>query len=362
MDKQQTLWKIEPHTLAKHEILDRYLGAWFAILGSSKRRIVYLDGFCGPGRYLNGEPGSPIIALKKAMSHQARLSNTECVFLFIDERSDRVDHLRREIDSLAPPNNFKIHVREGEFRAVISELLAELEQNNFQLAPTFAFIDPFGWKGLPFDLVGRLLRNSSTEVFINFMADSINRFVEHPNTSIQDHFVELFGTEEVLDVANKATDRLSALRRLYQKQLRTQAKYVRYFEMRDQHGRPIYYLFFATNHPLGHKKMKEAFWKVDPTSGFTFSDGTSRDQMVLFNLDPTDGLAEELKKRFVGSTLTSDEVIEYVVDETAFVETHAKKALQMLENTGSINVEPRKADGSKRTRGFPPGVVIQFPE
>ncbi|MBK9093979.1 MAG: three-Cys-motif partner protein TcmP [Anaerolineae bacterium] len=360
MDKQQTLWRIEPHTLAKHEILDRYLGAWFAILGSTNRRIVYLDGFCGPGKYLNGEPGSPIIALKKAMNHQAPLSNTECVFLFIDERSDRVDHLCHEIDLLAPPSNFTIDARVGEFRAVISELLAYLEQNTFRLAPTFAFIDPFGWKGLPFDLVRRLLRNQHTEVLINFMADSINRFVEHPDTAIQEHFVELFGTKEVFDVASKATDRLSALRNLYQKQLLTQAKYVRYFEMRDQHGRPIYYLFFASNHPLGHSKMKEAFWKVDPTSGFTFSDGTNPDQLVLFSLDPTEDLAALLKRHFAGTTVTSDLIVEFVLDETAFIETHAKKALRILEERGSIQVNPFKVDGTKRTRGFPKGVKIRF--
>jgi len=356
----QTLWKIEPHTLAKHEILDRYLGAWFAILGSANRRIVYLDGFCGPGRYLDGEPGSPIIALKKAMSHKARLSNTELVFLFIDERADRVEHLCQEIDLLALPSNFRVDAREGEFRTVVSQLLAYLGERNSRLAPTFAFIDPFGWKGLPFDLVSRLLQNPHTEVFINFMADSINRFVEHPDPQIQNHFVELFGTREVLDLTCTPMDRLSTLRNLYQKQLNTQAKFVRYFEMKDQHGRPIYYLFFASNHPLGHQKMKEAFWKVDPGSGLTFSDETNPDQMVLFSLDPTEDLATLLKKRFSGKTHTSERVVEFVVDETAFIETHAKKALRLLESRGSIEVSPHKVDGSKRTSGFPKGVTIRF--
>jgi hypothetical protein len=32
----ETLWEIEPHTKAKHEILQRYLGAWFPILGLKK--------------------------------------------------------------------------------------------------------------------------------------------------------------------------------------------------------------------------------------------------------------------------------------------------------------------------------------
>ena len=45
----QSLWDIEPHTKAKHEILERYLDAWFPILATYNQRIIYLDGFCGPG-------------------------------------------------------------------------------------------------------------------------------------------------------------------------------------------------------------------------------------------------------------------------------------------------------------------------
>ena len=31
--ENKILWEIEPHTLAKHEILKNYLQAWFLILG-----------------------------------------------------------------------------------------------------------------------------------------------------------------------------------------------------------------------------------------------------------------------------------------------------------------------------------------
>ncbi len=42
--------------------------------------------------------------------------------------------------------------------------------------------------------------------------------------------------------------------------------------------------------------MKEAFWRVDTTSGFSFSDATNPDQMVLFDIDETPKLAEMLKE------------------------------------------------------------------
>ena len=46
---EQTIWKIEPRTAAKHELLKHYLGAWFPILASREQRIIFLDGFAGLG-------------------------------------------------------------------------------------------------------------------------------------------------------------------------------------------------------------------------------------------------------------------------------------------------------------------------
>jgi hypothetical protein len=43
---RQTIWQLEPHTRAKHEILKRYLQAWMIILSQGKfAEILYIDGF-----------------------------------------------------------------------------------------------------------------------------------------------------------------------------------------------------------------------------------------------------------------------------------------------------------------------------
>jgi three-Cys-motif partner protein len=356
-----TLWEIEPHTIAKHEILRRYLGAWFPILGSKIPRIVYMDGFCGPGRYLGGEDGSPIIALKEALNQPA-LANSEVVFLFIDERADRINHLKTEISSLKIPANFHIDPIINEFENTLTEILDGLQREGNQLAPTFAFIDPFGFKGAPFSLVKRLLANPRTEVFINVMIDYVNRFAEHPSVVDRQHIKNLLGASdtEINQVVN-SQNRPLAFRQLYQDKLNEHAKFVRYFEMRDHRNKVIYYLFFASNHPLGHVKMKEAFWKVDSQSGFKFSDRTNPNQPVLFELDPSTDLAKELKKHFFGTTQKSEDVITFAENETAYTSSYAKKALIHLENNNEISVEPTKTDGKKRIKSkFPDGVIIHF--
>ena len=153
---KEMLWEIEPHTLAKHEILRRYLGAWFPILTTYNQRVLYVDGFCGPGRYKGGEFGSPILAVREALKHSARLNGNKVLFYFMDERSDRIEHLRSELQNMNAPNNFVLNSQPGEFEVELRKLLDEVDSKQLQLVPTFAFIDPFGFKGLPFDLVRRL--------------------------------------------------------------------------------------------------------------------------------------------------------------------------------------------------------------
>jgi len=357
----QSLWDIEPHTKAKHEILDRYLDAWFPILATYNQRIIYLDGFCGPGRYMGGEDGSPIIAIKKALNHFGRLQSREITFIFIDERKDRIDHLKSEIASMNIPSNFTIYAEVSEFEKTVGKILSDLRSKNLNLAPTFAFIDPFGFKGIPFALVKELLSNPKTEVFINIMADFINRFVEHPDANTRQHITDLFGTNQAHQIIANDGDRLEALKQLYQAQLETCAKYVRYFEMQDEHGRVIYYLFFASKHPLGFVKMKEAFWKVDQEGGFHFSDRTNRAQMILLSIDPSRDLVKIIEQKFSGKRAKVSTIQQFVEEETSYIAKHMRQALNIMESEGVISVEPLKSDGTKRTRGFPDTVIINFP-
>lgn len=358
---KETIWEIDPHTQAKHEILRRYLGAWFPILGRHNERVVYLDGFSGPGRYKDGESGSPIIALREALKHSDRLKNNNLTFLFMDERPDRITHLESELAGLRPPKNFVIRTATGRFDVELEKWLDELEEKRLQIAPTFAFIDPFGFKGLPFELVQRLLRKPKTEVFINVMLNSINRFLEHPDSQTRQHIVDLFGTPKALDIAQNSSNRIVDLRLLYQKQLQKCAEFVRYFEMKNEQNRSIYDLFFATNNPLGHIKMKEAFWKVDTSSGFKFSDATNPHQLVLFEMDETDKLAKELHNHFAPQKVSGEEIRKFTEDKTSFLNKHKTEALKLLEKDKKVNVDTCKKDGAKRRRStFPDDAMIQF--
>jgi len=357
----EPIWDIKPHTKSKHEILSRYLGAWFGIMGPINQRVVYLDGFCGPGRYKKGEPGSPIIALEIACDLYSKNRINKATFVFVDERSDRLSFLKNEISQLNFPSNFDLIVEHNQFENTLSNILIDLETKGVKIAPTFAFIDPFGFKGAPYALIQRLLQNKKTEIFITIMVDSINRFLEHPDPQITNHIIELYGTEDVLQIIEKEDNRIEELIQLYHKQLLKIAKYVRFFKMGDKNNRPIYCLFFATNNRLGHLKMKEAFWKVDPTSGYKFSDATNPNQLILFEDDHSGMLADLIASKFSDQEVIVETIRKFVEDDTAFTKSHMKKALLYLENQDKIFINQIKKNGEKRRKGtFPDDVIITF--
>jgi three-Cys-motif partner protein len=351
---KETLWELDPHTTAKHEILRRYLAAWFPILGTYHSRIVYIDGFSGPGRYMNGEPGSPMIALDVALNHR-KSTTSEIVFWFIEERDDRLAHLKQELAAVPIPPHFKVTADSGRFHEKFGRVLASIEADKSVLAPTFAFIDPFGFSGIPFSLIERLLGHKRCEVFITFMVDAINRFLEHPEDRVVQHIVEAFGGDEAINIAKGPGDRIVKLRALYQSKLAAAAKYVRFFEMRDRKDRTQYYLFFATNSELGHLKMKEAMWRVDPDGEFRFSDATNPDQSVLFEADPTKALAAQIREEFrAKGKVSGSQVRTFVENRTAYLKKHMRGALKYEEDSGHLQVDALKSDGEKRrANSFP---------
>ena len=166
---RQTVWDLEPHTQAKHELLKRYLQAWMVILSQGRfPEILYIDGFAGPGEYAGGEAGSPIIALDTALGFKPPLT-AKVHFLFVEKDDTRADHLRKQVALRALPANFSVIVEGGiTFEAAFEKRYSEFVRNG-RLMPTFAFIDPFGWTGAPFSLVKKILAQRSCEVFVNFM-------------------------------------------------------------------------------------------------------------------------------------------------------------------------------------------------
>lgn len=333
--QKSTIWALEPHTRAKHEILKRYLRAWTPILSlGGFPEILYIDGFAGPGRYSEGEDGSPIIALRAALDQRVEITAT-VRFLFIEKQPERAAVLQQIVDEIDLPENFDVDVAKGEtFESACRDLLTFYKRKARSLPPTFVFIDPFGWLA-PFWIVQEIMANPSCEVLVTFMYEEINRFIGHPDQ--EKNFDSFFGTKEWWSGVAIADPRVRNrfLHDLYAHQLHESAgvQYVRSFQMRNDRDVTDYYLFFGTNSLKGLAKMKEAMWKVDESGEFTFSDATDPNQIVLFAREPQfEVLRRQILERFHGQETTIGQIEEFVLAHTAFRDTHYKRqVLRPLE-------------------------------
>ncbi len=272
------LWPLDDHTRAKHRVLRAYLDAWIPIMGQQalrmqaytvgRPRLLLVDGFAGPGRYRDGEPGSPLIMLDALASHAAlsRLAEVGFIYLFIEQDPRRVERLREEVSKLELPPNAHVTIEEGAFedtfRAVVESVVGHQT-----LVPTFAFIDPFGYSAASMSLTGRLLEFPRSEALFFLPLSFIHRFVGREGQ--EEALSSLFDTDrwrEAIPLEGQA--RREFLLTLFEEQLQSQGRveHVRSFELRTRDGND-YRLVFATGHRRGLEVMKQAMWSVDPVAG-----------------------------------------------------------------------------------------------
>lgn len=360
-----TKWEIEPHTAAKHVILRNYLRAWFPIMGRYNARILFLDGYAGPGEYEGGQDGSPIIAIKEALNfldycEKYKWVKPEIVFMFIEEDIERATNLEQKIAEMKLPKKIVVQVVYSSFELASRDITETLSKQNASLAPAFLFIDPFGYN-LPFELIQKLMQNDKCEVFINFMYEFINRFIARDGQ--ENVMSRLFGNEKWKEIDVKEmtpSERKDAIIGLYEKQLQEKAaKYVRSFDLRGSRNSTKYFLVYGTNHKLGLHRMKDAMWKVDATGGFTFVDNTDPNQTVLFGDEPDfQRLKGLITTKFAGRSVSIEEIEDYVLCQTPYLPTHFKRPiLNPMEKAGEITVV---SSNRKKSGSFPEGTKIQF--
>jgi len=362
MTPDSTLWPLGEHTPGKHLVLRNYLNAWLPILGMTHDRIVFIDGFAGPGEYAGGEPGSPIIAIRAMKEHVAKSKlAAEVKFVFVEREADRVQHLRGlvEVEKTGLPAASNPLVLGGPFDATMTSLLDDIEHKMKTLAPCFLMVDPFGVSDTPMSVIQRVLKHPKSEVYISFMYEAINRFKNTPEFA--PHLDSLFGCttwREGLDVEDPVRKK-DFFYNLYQNQLKQAgAKYVLHFEL-YQGGRLVYAIFFGTKHLLGCDRMKQAIWKIAPFGDFAFR-GTRSDQLGfdLAHVDPAQ-LAGELREAFASREwIAVEEAMEFAQsDKTDYHSGHLKKALVHLETAGQLEV---KEGSRKRVRTFPDRTIFRF--
>lgn len=345
--KPTDLWKAEPHTLAKIEIVRRYLYLWFYILGTKNKRLVYIDGFAGPGLYTNSNESSPVAALRAAKTAAERLAssrsgNAQWLFYFIERQPDFVSSLRNVISDMSLPMEFKWDVQTGTFDQKLREIFESLKKLPDGIPPTFAFIDPFGATGVPFTHVSEILKHRSCEVLINLDSDGIGRLVATAEliNKNRDHLDVIFGDSswgQQLNAKAPMLELCAQVLALYKSRLRSlpNIDYCFSFAMKSTREALNYHLVFASQHPLGLRKMKDAMKAVDQSGSYSFSDDAVG--QGYFSFSEPDEPANRMLKLLGGSWRPWKHFDDFALNESPF--GNPKSMLRYLHSRGRVEVQ-----------------------
>ena len=272
----------------KHELIREYLNGWLPKLGNWAGRIVYIDTHAGRGTHLEGELGSPLVALRTFLDHNARdriLKRSEVVFWFIERDENNLNSLNKEISSLGKlPSNVEVYSESGDCFSILRDLIESLKAEGSQLSPTFVFVDPYGFN-VPGDVLRELMEFPRVELFVNVMWRELNMGLAQGDEKpgMEARLNSIFDgpswrsniTSEDFDVRVEQT--IDTFKEMLQ------AKWATDIRMLGDNNRTRYILVHYTNHDAGRDLMKDCLWKVCPGGNFCVKKEHDSNQLLLFS-------------------------------------------------------------------------------
>lgn len=161
----------------KHSLLNQYVPQFGGMTGSIGRRVVYLDGYAGRGRYTDGTPASAEKILMAAQSQFERVGLAWTCF-FVEQEPESARVLDGVVAEYAA-KGVTAHFHHGDVQDVLGQVVTSAVG-----CPLFVFLDPCGL-GLPFDRLSGLLNGERkkdwppTEFLLNFSLDAVRRIGGH---------------------------------------------------------------------------------------------------------------------------------------------------------------------------------------
>jgi three-Cys-motif partner protein len=335
-DDSDEKWTYTEHAAAKHEVLRRYLGAWLPILGRWHDKLVIYDGFAGRGRYVGGENGSPVIMFERAAQAADAGRVKQVSVICIEANQANFRHLEAVLDDLRHAH-VSVTARNETFDVVANGVADRAATPGVKPPPIFFTADPFGFRGVPFATIERLMRIPRMEVLVTFMVRDQRRFLGMEN--VEAPLTELFGGNSWRECQG-APDPDRCLVQRYGDGIRRNgvARWATPFQVyEDERRQTLYYLVHLTDNARGMREMKEAM--VETSSDMTFWPVTvrPRDQLVLEVAEsgPFPSLQDHLTRKYSGQRLSFEGLINDDYPDGTWVEAQYRSAIKDLVARGA---------------------------
>lgn len=375
MDKTNFDFKTQwEQSAIKTELVIKYFNAWAKIMLKSCKagKIGYVDLFCGPGIFEDGNESTPIYIIKNCIKDDD-LRKSVAIYLN-DKTPEYVETLKENINKIPGINTLK-------YKPSINNIEVDKDFANAfsgNLIPCMSFVDPTGFSGLTLDLIHNLTKDFGSDIIFFFNYNEINRFITNPN--VLKHMKYLFGEtdynlliENLKNIKNPHDRELIIINSLSEALKKDGLEYVLPFRFQSQYkNRTSHYLIFASKCFTGYDIMKQIMWKAGEKDGYNVgkfefipTDSKSKD-LQLSLIDMFSCSLEDLKKdlldTFKGKSILLRNLYKIHGAKGKFILPNYKDVLLELEEKGIIKCEPseRPVRKGKKTMN-PEKVTISFP-
>lgn len=357
MTKMSFFEEKQAAAVLKHGILGRYMRTFVSKTGvkSTGNRVVYLDGYAGPGLYSDGQVGSPMLAVTTANA-LAGLRNVYGIYIEKDQAT------AGELQGNLASTGHQHVVLCGDVGMCLRNALSQVGDD----APLFAFFDPFGLPVSMDSIAGVMARAGMvkgrrtgpvTEVMVTLSYPGIRRNAGHLTSySTNERYRKtrasklvaldaVFGGQWWQEIwATGEEDREAAIADKYTRKLAERMQAIGWYRVpvaKKWGGRPVYDLLFFTQYP------REGVWHFNECVSLaleSYRECCTRGQLDLEPLEQREASwVEQIKENIVRLLA---EVGGFRVDsyfESVFRATlgyargkHLRAALKQLHDVGII--------------------------
>jgi three-Cys-motif partner protein len=355
-------------------LVTSYFGAWANVIKrgwDSSLPIGYIDLFCGPGVYQDGNESVPIKLIRSILADE-ELSR-RMILAFNDESPENIESLKKAIKAVDVYGKLNGRIKFSN-QTVDNDFYKKIKSNSN--IPILSFIDPFGYKGITRSLISTLIQNNGSDCIFFFNYSRINMALSS-NTKFDIYLSNIFGEDRMEELKkvlpyHSPQDRepivIGALTEALKETRATSILPFKFYN--NAIKRTSHYIIFVSKHQLACKIMKNIMYNIsakdtDGIALFELHDqinfGDDNQQIPIFNT-PFQALCDELVKNNKGKTiLVKDLCKQYDINyNNRFVGKNVKHALNCLEDQGGIVVTGRKRRPAKGKKTMPDTASVTF--
>ena len=281
-------------------IVTEFFKAYFPIIyNSTSADVWYLDLFCGPGIYEDGNKSTPLVLLDVINQFKNNSVREHIKLVFNDHNSNYTDSLRSEIEK--HPVMSKLKYKPSITCLKASQVdLSKYTSNNL---PIFSFVDPWGYKDVSTAQVWQLVKNRGSDCVLFFNANRILQDINKPanEKDFSDLFGEYFSEAKQLQHDKEMTQREKADKylSLFSKNLYVTVKKERkknkipysiyilpFYVEADDKDKISHYIVFITKSHKAIQEMRKVMLKCGNSTSETLGyDDKYAMQIKLFSRD-----------------------------------------------------------------------------